>query len=58
MKNIVDIYAFGIFDEHGSEYADKATPIPEDRFLTYCEERGYKKDYVIEKMKQFKIFVA
>ena len=56
MKDIIDIYAFGLFDEHGSEYVDKAVKATSiSNWLSACERYGYKKEYVLEKMKLFKI---
>lgn len=55
-KDYISIYAFGLADEHGSEYPEKAYKIEDKEvFFTQCEKWGYKKDYVIEKAKQFKV---
>ena len=56
MKNIVQIYAFGEFDEWSSSYVDKTQKAEDPKeWLEGCESAGYKRDYVLEKMKQFKV---
>jgi len=51
-KEIVQVYAFGAFDEPGSSYLkDMFKAEDSDIWMGWCEKMGYKKDYVIEKMK-------
>lgn len=54
-KGYISIYAFGIEDEHGSEYPEKATKIDKTTFLNQCLYRGYKEEYIMEKANQFKV---
>ena len=57
-KGYISIYAFGIKDEHGSEYPEKAVRINEEQFFSFCREHGYTRNYVEQKMKEFKIKVG
>jgi hypothetical protein len=54
-KGYISIYAFGIADEHRSEYPEKATKINKEEFFRMCSRFGYQKEYIIEKMKEFKM---
>jgi hypothetical protein len=54
-KDYISIYAFGMCDEWGSEVPEKATRIDRDFFFTACSNRGYKEDYVNQKLKEFKV---
>lgn len=56
MKDIVEIYAFGDFDEHSSSYLEETKKeMNVMNWVKACEGQGYKVDYVLEKMEQFKI---
>jgi hypothetical protein len=55
-KNIVQIYAFGEFDEWSSSYVDKTYKAKGPReWLEDCERAGYKREYVLKKMKEFNV---
>ena len=56
MKNIISVYAFGEFDEWSSSYVDKTYKANNQKeWLKACEKAGYKREYVLEKMKDFKV---
>lgn len=54
MKDIIQVYAFGEFDEWSSSYV-KTTQKADDPaiWLSACEKAGYSKEYVLQKMKEF-----
>jgi len=54
-NDYISIYAFGLFDEWGSEYPDKAKKITEEEFFVRCANRGYDRSYVINQLKGFKL---
>lgn len=54
MKDIIQIYAFGFFDEHGSEWVEKARKTGDKKaWLASCLSNGYSKDYVRKTAKRF-----
>lgn len=54
MKDIISIYAFGFFDEHGSEYVEKASKTKNrGAWLASCLTNGYSEDYVRKTAKRF-----
>jgi len=56
MKDIVSVYAFGEFDEWSSSYVDKTHKAEDPKaWLMACKRAGYKKEYALKKMKDFKI---
>ena len=55
-KEYISIYCFGEFDEWGSEYTEKAVrENDKERWFQACASRGYARDYVIQKAKEFKV---
>ena len=58
MKDIVQIYCFGEFDEWSSSYLKdtcKVKGIDIKDWIERCEKDGYPVEYVIRKMKEFKV---
>lgn len=55
-KDIIAIYCFGLFDEWSSAYLEQTfkTESPQE-WLKECENQGYSKNYVLQKMKDFKV---
>jgi hypothetical protein len=56
MKNIIQIYAFGLFDEHSSSYVNESIKAKDPMsWLERCVLQGYSIEHVLEKMKQFSV---
>ena len=54
-KDYISVYAFGIYDEHGSERPWLAKKVNTEKWFKLCQIRGYSRDYVITKAKGFKV---
>jgi len=54
MKEIVQIYAFGLYSEHGSEYVAQAIKTAEkETWFDACQRFGHSKEKVIETAKKY-----
>lgn len=54
-NSYIRIYAFGLYDEHGSEYPEKAKRIDAKTFFDACEKYGHDVPYVEKMLEKFGI---